>query len=100
MSLTELAKLNGISSRTASRYRRDGVDLTKRTAVESHKFEQRSRFGVSKFFRRQNLTTQRQVVERLQARIGELEGILLDGHLLALWIANEHPGGAELAVEV
>ena len=55
---------------------------------------------MSKFFHRQNPPRQRQVVERLQARIEELEDIILDAHLLALCIANEHPGAAQLAGEI
>ena len=69
----ELAEKYGVSIRTIARYRSAGIDLANHRAVEQHKFNQRSRRGVSKINRRA-------VVAQRAVDIAKrhLEGVVLD----------------------
>jgi predicted site-specific integrase-resolvase len=94
MNLRELAEINGISISTAKRYKRDGVDLRNRKAVESHMFAQRTRRGVSKYFRRTASVAQQAVTiatQNLEGVVEELESKICGVHSEVEWLLKHHP---------
>jgi hypothetical protein len=87
-SLRELAKVNKISPATACRYRRAGIDLEDRRAVEEYKHERWSRRWISKFRHRFDANQVQQAVtisrKLLEEKIADLEEIICSIHCLAV----------------
>jgi hypothetical protein len=99
-SLGELAKVNGISLATACRYRKAGIDLEDRRAVEEHKHDRRTRRGVGNYRRRFDANEVQQAVtisrKLLEQKAADLEEIICSIY----WLAVESQLGAPLVAEI
>ena len=94
MTNREIAEKYGISIRTVARYRAAGIDLTNHRAVEQHMFEQRSRRGISKFFRRTATVAHQAVAiatQNLEGLVEELESRICGVHSELEFFVKRHP---------
>jgi oligoribonuclease (3'-5' exoribonuclease) len=95
MTIEELAQANRVSVSTAHRYRRKGIDLLDREAVNEHKREIRTRRGLSKTIHRTSAPTVQQAIEHataiLERKIEELESRICGVHSELEFLVKRHP---------